>query len=97
MVLKSPAAARSARRRVFSDLACAIADRARVISDFRAMGDQRELLGPVASLPAAWRTLGGDGRRRDRRRRIITAAVNKARGTRGRGASQGTAGRRQSG
>ena len=31
------------RGRVFSDLACAIADGARVISDFRVMGDQREL------------------------------------------------------
>src|SRR3984957_3698177 len=64
---------------VFSDLACAIADGARVISDFRVMGDQRELLGPVASVPTAWRALreiaaGGDGRRRK-----ITAAVSRAR------------------
>jgi hypothetical protein len=29
-------------------LACAIADGARVISDFRVMGDQREVFGPVA-------------------------------------------------
>ncbi len=43
------------RGRVLSDLACAIADGARVISDFRVMGDQRELLGPVASVPTAWR------------------------------------------
>jgi hypothetical protein len=37
-----------------------------VISDFRVMGDQRELFGPVASVPAAWRALkeqdhGGGG------------------------------------
>ena len=43
------------RGRVFADLACAIADGARVISDFRVMGDQRELFGPVASVPTAWR------------------------------------------
>ena len=33
---------------VMADLAYAIADEARVISDFRVMADQRELLGPVA-------------------------------------------------
>ena len=59
------------RGRVFTDLACAIADGARVISDFRVMGDQGEVFGPVASVPTAWRTLkesaarpllaGGDG------------------------------------
>jgi hypothetical protein len=52
-----------------SDPACAITDGARVIRDFRVMGDQRELLGPVASVPTAWRALkeiagGGDRRRR---------------------------------
>ena len=41
--------------RVFSDLACAIADGALVISDFRVMGGQPELFGPVASVPTAWR------------------------------------------
>jgi hypothetical protein len=45
------------RGRVLADLACAIADGARVISDFRVMGDQRELFGLVASVPTAWRTL----------------------------------------
>jgi hypothetical protein len=67
------------RGRVLSDLACAVADGARVISDFRVMGDQRELFGPVASVPTAWRTLKeiavagpGAGRR-------ITAAVTTAR------------------
>jgi hypothetical protein len=33
------------RGQVFADLACAIADGARVISDFRVIGDQRELFG----------------------------------------------------
>jgi hypothetical protein len=33
------------RGRVFADLACAIADGARVISDFRVMGDQDEAFG----------------------------------------------------
>ena len=52
-------------------LACAIADGARVISDFRVMGDQRELFGQVASVPTAWRALreiaaGGGDRRRPR-------------------------------
>src|SRR3974377_2138141 len=45
------------RGRVFADLACAIADGARVISDFRVMGDQDEVFGQVASVPTAWRTL----------------------------------------
>ena len=67
------------RGRVFSDLACAIADGARVISDFRVMGDQRELFGPVASVPAAWRALREIAAGGDRRRRKVTAAVNLAR------------------
>ena len=67
------------RGRVFSDLACAIADGARVISDFRVMGDLRELLGPVASVPTAWRALKETAAGGDRRRRKITAAVSKAR------------------
>ena len=54
---------------VLADLACSIADGARVLSDFRVMGDQRELFGLVAAVPMAWRTLqgiprGGRGRRR---------------------------------
>jgi Transposase DDE domain group 1 len=67
------------RGRVFSDLACAIADGARVISDFRVMGDQRELFGQVASVPTAWRALAEIAAGGDRRRRKVTAAVNKAR------------------
>jgi hypothetical protein len=67
------------RGRVTADLACAVADGARVISDFRVMSDQRELFGLVASVPTAWRTLKEialGGTRADRR---ITAAVNTAR------------------
>jgi Transposase DDE domain group 1 len=67
------------RGRVLADLACAIADGAEVISDFRVMADQRELFGRVASVPTCWRALhetaAGDGRRLAR----ITAAVNAAR------------------
>jgi hypothetical protein len=67
------------RGRVLSDLACAVADGARVISDFRVMGDQRELLGPVASVPTVWRALKEAAAGGDRRRGKVTAAVNKAR------------------
>jgi hypothetical protein len=67
------------RGRVFADLACAIADGARVISDFRVLGDQRELLGPVASVPTAWRVLSETAAGGDRRRRKVTAAVSRAR------------------
>src|SRR6266581_4218348 len=67
------------RGRVFADLACSIADGARVISDFRVMGDQRELFGPVASVPTAWRVLKEAAGGGDRVRRKVTAAVNTAR------------------
>src|SRR5271169_3249830 len=62
-----------------ADLACAVADGARVISDFRVMRDQRELFGLVASVPTAWRTLVGIARGGARADRRITAAVNTAR------------------
>ena len=45
------------RGRVLADLASAIADGAEVISDFRVLGDQEELFGKVASVPACWRAL----------------------------------------
>ena len=64
---------------MLADLACAIADGARVISDFRVMGDQRELFGLVASVPTAWRTLAEITRGGVRADRRITAAVNAAR------------------
>ena len=64
---------------MLADLACAIADGAEVISDFRVMADQGELFGLVASVPTCWRALneiaGGGSRALAR----ITAAVNAAR------------------
>ena len=67
------------RGRVLSDLACAIADGAQVISDFRVMGDQEDLFGLVASVPTAWRTLDEIAGGGDRALGKITAAVNAAR------------------
>ena len=67
------------RGRVVADLACAIADGARVISDFRVMPDQCELFGLVASVPTAWRTLAEIARVGPRADERITAAVNAAR------------------
>ena len=51
------------RGRVLADLACAIADGAEVISDFRVLADQQELFGLVARCSPA------GGHERDRRRR----------------------------
>jgi hypothetical protein len=51
-------------------LTCAIADGARVISDFRVIPSQRDLFGMVASMPTPWRTLteiAGAGAQADRR------------------------------
>jgi hypothetical protein len=67
------------RGRVLADLACAIADGARVISDFRVMSDQAELFGLVASVPTAWRTLKEIARAGGRADKRLTAAVNTAR------------------
>jgi len=67
------------RGRVLADLACAIADGARVISDFRVIRDQAELFGLVASVPTAWRTLKEIARGGTRADRRITAAVSTAR------------------
>jgi hypothetical protein len=77
--LASPRVLVHDRGRVLADLACAIADGARVISDFRVMSDQRELFGLVASVPTAWRTLDEVARAGTRADRRITAAVNMAR------------------
>jgi hypothetical protein len=67
------------RGRALVDLACAIADGAEVISDFRVMADQGELFGLVASVPTCWRALseiaGGGSRALAR----MTAAVNASR------------------
>jgi Transposase DDE domain group 1 len=67
------------RGRVMADLACAIADGAEVISDFRVMGDQEELFGLVASVPTAWRTLAEIAGGGQRPLVKMTAAVNAAR------------------
>jgi Transposase DDE domain group 1 len=67
------------RGRVLADLACAIADGAEVISDFRVVADQRELFGQVASVATCWRALNEAGGGRALAR--IGAAVNAARRT----------------
>jgi hypothetical protein len=43
------------------------------------MGDQRELFGPVASVPTAWRALAEIAAGGDSRRRKVAAAVSRAR------------------
>ena len=67
------------RGRVTADLACAIADGAEVISDFRVMADQREVHGLVASVPTAWRALSEIASGWPRAQARITRAVNAAR------------------
>jgi len=67
------------RGQVLADLACAIADGAEVISDFRVMADQRELFGLVASVPTAWRTLNEIAAGRGRALARVNGAVNAAR------------------
>ena len=64
------------RGRILADLAVAIADGARVMSDLAVLRDQGELFGPVASGPTLWRTLDAlDAGQRDR----VGAARAKAR------------------
>jgi Transposase DDE domain group 1 len=67
------------RGRVVADLACAIADGAEVISDFRVLADQKELFGLVASVPTTWRTLDEIAAGGPRALAQITKAVNAAR------------------
>jgi Transposase DDE domain group 1 len=67
------------RGRVLTDLACAIADGAEVISDFRVMADQRELFGLVASVPTCWRALNEVAAGGQRAAARIAGAVNAAR------------------
>jgi Transposase DDE domain group 1 len=67
------------RGRVLADLACAIGDGAEVISDFRVMGDQRELFGLVASVPTCWRVLEEIAAGGQKTAGRINAAVNGAR------------------
>jgi hypothetical protein len=67
------------RGRVLADVACAIADGARAISDFRVLSDQSELFGQVASVPTAYRALEETASGGDRTARKLTSAVNTAR------------------
>ena len=67
------------RGRVLADLAVAIADGAEVISDFLVLGGLREVTGPVASVPTAWRTLSEIAAGGSRAQARITRAVNAAR------------------
>jgi hypothetical protein len=67
------------RGRVSADLACAIADGAEVISDFRLLADQKELFGLVASVPTAWRMLIETAAGGPRALARVTKAVNAAR------------------
>jgi hypothetical protein len=78
------------RGRVLADLACSIADGARVISDFRVMGDQGELFGPVASVPTAYRTLEEIADGGDRTAGKLTAALSRRGVSRGRRRCCGT-------
>ena len=43
--------------RVFTDLACAVADGADCVSGIGALVDRQDLFGPVASMPTTWRLL----------------------------------------
>ena len=67
------------RGRVLADLAAAIADGAEVISDFAVVRHQEELLGPVASVPTAWRMLSEVAAGGPWAQARITRAVNAAR------------------
>jgi Transposase DDE domain group 1 len=69
------------RGRVLVDLACVIADGGEAVSDFRVIGDQEELFGPVASVPTCWRVLSEIAAGGDRALGAVTAAVNGARRT----------------
>ncbi len=79
------------RGRVTADLACAIADGAEVISDFRVLADQRDLHGLVASVPTAWRTLNEIASGGSRTQAGITRAVTPPAATRGRRSRPGMA------
>jgi hypothetical protein len=67
------------RGRVLADLACAIADGGETISDFRVIGDQRELFGPAASVPTVWRALSEIAAGGTKTAGRVTAAVHAAR------------------
>jgi Transposase DDE domain group 1 len=67
------------RGRVVADLACVIADGGEAVSDFRVIGDQGGVLGPVASVPTAWRTLSEVAAGGSKTAGRITTAVSAAR------------------
>ena len=67
------------RGRVLADIACAIADGARGISDFRVLADQKGTFGQVASVPTAYRALEEIADGGTRAENKLTAAVNAAR------------------
>jgi len=67
------------RGRVLADLACVIADGGEAVSDFRVIGDQGGLFGPVASVPTAYRTLSEVASGGSKTAGRITTAVNAAR------------------
>ncbi len=67
------------RGRVLTGLACAIADGAEAVSDFRVIGDQGDLFGLVASVPTVWRVLSEIAAGKARTAGRVTAAVNAAR------------------
>jgi Transposase DDE domain group 1 len=69
------------RGRVLADLACAIADGGEAVSDFRVIGDQGDLFGPVASVPTVWRTLSEVAGGGDKTAAAVAKAVNAARRT----------------
>ena len=73
------------RGRVLADLAAAIAGGAEVISDFAVVRHQEQLLGPVASVPTAWRLLDEIASGGPRAQARITRAVNAARRSAGAG------------
>ena len=67
------------RGQVLAGLAVAIAGGAEVISDFAVLGGLREVGGPVASVPTAWRTLNEIAAGGPRAQARITRALNAAR------------------
>jgi len=67
------------RGRVLADLACVIADGGEAVSDFRVIGDQGGLFGPVASVPTAWRTLSEVAAGGSKTAGRVATAVNTAR------------------
>ena len=69
------------RGRVLADLACAIADGGEAVSDFRVVGDQGELFGPVASVPTVWRTMSEIASGGDKTAARVAKAVRAARRT----------------